>query len=128
MRSLLFDELRNSEIEAVFDYLEREADPSGLEGLYWIPLPKSLWNEIQLRGLKEEELEESGFKLSAEVGPGWVRFELLVRSGSLINTGGGPADERQVMFILNWADKMAGELKLHSCLPLVNSDQSRPLS
>jgi len=117
MRSILFDELRDSEIEAVTEYLERESRPSGLEGLYWIPIPKELWNETQHKGLKEEKLETSGFKLAAEVGPDWIRFELLVRSDSLINTGGGPADERQVMFILNWADKMARELKLHSCIP-----------
>lgn len=115
MRSILFDELRNSETEAVIEYLERESVPSGLEGLYWIPVPKELGNDIQ-KDLNEEN-EEVGLKLAVEVGPDWVRFELLLRSDSLINTGGGPADERQVMFILAWADKMARELKLHSCIP-----------
>lgn len=122
MRSILFDELNYTEIEAVTEYMEKEAIPSGLEGLYWIPLPEEFWNVIQHEGLKEEGREASGFKLAAEVGQEWVRFELLVRSGSLINTGGGPADSRQVMFILSWADKMARELNLQSCGSLENPE------
>lgn len=117
MRSLLFDELRATEVEAVTGYLDREAQASGLEGLYWLALPEDLWNESQFKGLKEEPaLAENGFRLAIEVGPDWLRLELLVRSDSLHNTGGGQADENQVIFALNWADEMAEELGLRACL------------
>jgi hypothetical protein len=113
MRSILLDELLEPEIDAVIDYLDRQARPSGIEGLYWLPLTRELWNETQLQGWEDESWTEGGdYRFAVEVGPAWVRFELLVRSESLLNIGGGQADERQALFVLRWADDMARKLNL----------------
>lgn len=118
MRSILLDELRAQEVAEVKEYLKTKAAPSGVEDLFWLDLPRDLWNENQIDGF-ESGLPEAAktFRLAVEVGQDWVRFELLVRSDSLHNIGGGQADERQVMFALKWADKMAMDLSLTSCLP-----------
>ncbi|MDR1044586.1 MAG: hypothetical protein LBP33_05635 [Candidatus Adiutrix sp.] len=113
MRSIFLDELLEPEIDAVTGYLDHQALPSGLAGLYWLPLARELWNETQIRGQKDESwVEGDGYRLAVEVGPAWVRFELLVRSESLLNIGGGQADERQALFVLRWADEMARKLNL----------------
>ncbi len=123
MRSILYDELVKPEVEAVTDYLERHSVPSGIENLYWLPLPKELWNRAQAQGQEEEGWgdDEGGYRLAVEVGTDWVRFELLVRSESLLNIGGGLTDERQSMYILRWADQMAQKLNLISCGPASGS-------
>ena len=119
MRSILLDELLEPEIDAVVDYLDRQAIPSGIQNLYWLPLERNLWNETQIQGLNDESwVEGDGYRFAVEVGPDWVRFELLVRSESLLNIGGGQADERQALFALRWADEMARKLNLMACTGL----------
>ena len=116
MRSILLDELLAPEIEAVTEYLTARAEPSGVEGLFWISLPPEMWNETQRAALAEAGQEGGdGFRLAVEVGPEWVRFELLVRTGGLLNIGGGPADDHQTLFAVRWADEMARKLNLVSC-------------
>lgn len=118
MRSILLDELLPKEVAAIKEYLMAKARPSGVEDLYWLELPKTQWNENQIACV-ESGLRDSpqSFRLAIEVGADWVRFELLVRSDCLHNIGGGQADERQALFTLNWANKMAVELNLVACLP-----------
>lgn len=117
MRSLVFDELLGSEIAAVLNYLNREALPSGVENLYWLALPRDLWNPAQIQAEGENVWADGeGYRAAIEVGRDWVRFELLVRSESLLNLCGGQADERQAVYILRWAGEMARELNLASSL------------
>ncbi|MDR2945222.1 MAG: hypothetical protein LBV79_00530 [Candidatus Adiutrix sp.] len=117
MRSIIFDELLASEIEAVRDYLEEKAIPSGVEDLYWIALERELWNETQSMALSEhqEGLMGDGYRLAVELGDQWVRFELLVRAEGVLNIGGGPTDEQQSLFVLRWANEMSAALGLSSC-------------
>ncbi len=110
MRSILIDELLAEEVTMVRNYLNRHAAPSGIEGLYWIPLERELWNEAQISAHRDEHEKEEArsFRFAVELGPDWVRFEMLVRSEGLRNLGGGQADRRQALFLLDWADKMQG--------------------
>ncbi|UQZ90137.1 hypothetical protein C4J81_13385 [Deltaproteobacteria bacterium Smac51] len=119
MRSILIDELLESEVIGVRDYLNRNAVASGIEDLYWIPLEESLWNETQTSAHHHEQegVEAHSFRFAVELGPEWVRFEMLVRSEGLRNLGGGQADERQSMFLLGWADEMARQLNLFASQP-----------
>ena len=121
------DELLPSEIEGIEAYLENKARPSGVDGLYWLNLPKELWNQGQLNGLSSDGREAAQeYRLAVELGPDWVRFELLVRSDTLGNLGGGPADESQVLFALRRAGRVAEELNLSMCLPPVRLSNCRP--
>lgn len=114
MRSILIDELSDEEVILVRDYLSRLAVPSGIEDLYWIPLDKDLWNAAQLAAHtdEQEKVEAQSFRFAVELGSDWVRFEMLVRSEGLRNLGGGQADQRQALFLLDWVDEMASRLNL----------------
>ena len=116
MRSIVFDELLDSEVEAVRGYLNERASVSGVEDLYWIKLDRELWNEGQITALSGHDGElADGCRIAVELGDDWVRFELLVRAEGVLNIGGGPADERQSLFVLRWANEMAARLGLPSC-------------
>ena len=119
MRSILFDELLSSEVEAVRDYLNEWAVPSGIDDLYWIRLDRELWNEDQIKALSDQDgVMGDGYRIAVELGGEWVRFELLVRAEGVLNIGGGPADERQTLFVLRWANEMAAKLSLPTCAAL----------
>jgi hypothetical protein len=115
VRSLVLDELTPREAAAVKDYLAARLEFSGVEGLHWLKLPGELWadrqREARARGLPGTE----SYRLAVELGPDWVRFELLVRAETLANPGGGQATAEQALFILEWADRMARELNLVTC-------------
>ena len=117
MRSILFDELLDFEIEAARNYLNQKAMPSGVNDLYWINLNRELWAEPQNRAWTDENMTE-GFRVAVELGPDWIRFELLIRAESLHNIGGGQANEAQALFVFRWANDMARQLNLISCLGL----------
>ena len=112
MRSILIDELQEAEVGLVRDYLNRHAQPSGLEGVYWIPLEETLWNETQKAARRDdvERVETGSFRFAVELGADRVRFEMLVRSEGLRNLGGGQADPLQSRFLLDWADEMVRRL------------------
>lgn len=84
MRSLVYDELLEPEIDSVLDYLDQEAVSSGVENLYWLFIPRDIWSPAQVQAQADEDWSEGeGYRTAIEVGPDWVRFELLVRSESL---------------------------------------------
>ena len=113
MRSLVLDELTTREAAAAEAYLAAQAELSGVEGLYWLKLPPDLWEKCQIQAHRSGTAES--YRLAVEIGPEWVRFELLVRSETLANHGGAQATPEQVLYVLNWADKMARELGLVTC-------------
>ena len=115
MRSLVLDELTPQEMAAVKGYLAARAEFSGVADLYWLKLPRELWADPQrqanARGLPGAET----YRMAVETGPDWARFELLVRAETLANPGSAQATAEQALFILEWADRMAGELGLLTC-------------
>ena len=115
MRSLVLDELTAREAAAVRAYLAAQAEFSGVEGLYWLELPPGLWAGNQNQAHANGVPGAGSYRLAVEAGPNWVRFELLIRSETLANPGGGQATAGQTLFVLDWADRMARELGLITC-------------
>jgi microcystin degradation protein MlrC len=115
MRSLLLDELTPREAAAARDWLAARAEFSGVEGLYWLRLPRGLWADRQRQAHAGGIPGAGSFRMAVEAGPAQVRFELLVRAETLDNPGGGQATAGQTLFILEWADRMARELGLLTC-------------
>ena len=115
MRSLILDELTPRELAAARSYLAAQAEFSGVEGLYWLELPPYLWGDNQVRAHAEGLPGTESYRLAVEAGKEWVRFELLVRSETLANAGSAQATPEQVIYILDWADRMARELELVTC-------------
>jgi len=113
MRSLVLDELTPREAAAAQAYLKAQAEISGVEGLYWLMLPRELWESRQIKA--QQSGEAQAYRLAVEAGPEWVRFELLIRSETLANHGGAQATAGQALYILDWADRMARELGFLTC-------------
>ncbi|MDR1084882.1 MAG: hypothetical protein LBP22_08490 [Deltaproteobacteria bacterium] len=111
MRSLLFDELRADEIEAIKNYLISSVMAGPIEGLFWVTLP----DEILTREQKDIKENAGPFKIAIELGKTWLKFELLIRTSSISNMGGGVLNIEQFLYIYNFANKLSETLNLTSC-------------
>lgn len=118
MRSIVLDELSASEIDYINGYLDINTAPSGLENIYWLTLDKELWAPIQLQAQAQNESDlpsqaqkENTFRMAVEVSSTWVRFELLIRTESIQNIGGGLANQDQSLFVLKFIEEMTSGFK-----------------
>jgi hypothetical protein len=76
MRSYYIDELLPGELERLVRRLESMELSTGMEGLYWLPVPASLLTPIR----KKHESECGPYVLALEILDEAVRLELLVRA------------------------------------------------
>lgn len=76
MRSYSIDELTTDDVETLRRRLDEMELGSGMEGLYWLPVPPTLLTPVQ-----EEHDDECGpFSMALELVEGALRMELLVRA------------------------------------------------
>jgi hypothetical protein len=104
---LSIDELLPEEIEKATEYLTDNAKKSPISDLFWYELP----GEILTKEQKEHVNHLGPLKIAIEVGKSSVRFELLVRSESLTNVGGGELTRSQIDYILNYSSKLINYIK-----------------
>ncbi len=110
MRQLLLDELSAQDVDRIHQWLADNADASRLEGVYWVDLPEDLLSHTQ-------RTADGGrpYSFAVEVGPDYVKLEFLVRSRySLHHPGTGFATASQRLFILEYSDRLLGELKVRT--------------
>ena len=125
MRALMLDELTTGEVTAVRAYLTAQAEFSGVDGLYWLTLPPDLWSDHQKEAHASGIPGSESYRLAVETGAKWVRFELLVRAETMTNPGSAQATTEQALYILGWADRMARELGLVTCVDLHPKEPGR---
>ncbi len=83
MRTYTIDQLEEGDIAAINSRLLDLELQAGLEGVYWLPVPKDM-----LTPLQTEHFEQCGpYCLALEVGPNAVHMELLVRGMGRISCG-----------------------------------------
>jgi hypothetical protein len=75
MRQLLMDEIPVKQMEEVNAYLKEKAEPSGLDKIFWLEVPRDILAPVQW-----EHQECGPHYLAIEVGKDFLKFELLVRS------------------------------------------------
>ena len=76
MRTYVIDDLRPQELEKITERLEIMGLSSGVEGLYWLPVPQRYLAPLQL-----DHLESCGpYALALELAPDGLRLELLTRA------------------------------------------------
>jgi hypothetical protein len=110
MRQYLIDEVSKADIEKIRSYLNSHADPSSLEGLYWLPLKSSL-----LRGIQVEHKTCQPYCVAVELGRDFVKFELLIRSRVRHNcTCSRYAVDEQREFIIGFAERLIEELGIRT--------------
>lgn len=105
MRQYLIDELDKGQIEQIAGYLKEHAQPSSVEGLFWVDLPDDLLAEVQYT---HENCKP--FCFSIEVGEDCVKLEFLIRSKQTLHCDCiRYASKAQRDFILGFAEKMLSE-------------------
>lgn len=105
MRQYLIDELGKSQMEQIVQYLEEHAQPSPVDGLFWIDLPDDLLAEAQYT---HENCKP--FCFSIELGEDYIKLEFLIRSKQTLHCNCIQyASKAQREFILGFAEKMLSE-------------------
>ncbi len=110
MRSYLIDEIGPSDMERIEEYLRENAIPSSIENLFWIQIPEELLTKQQI-----EHKECAPYMCAIELGRGWVKLELFVRSSkSLRCSCAGYCTERQRNFVIDYANRMISQLGIRT--------------
>jgi hypothetical protein len=108
MKQYVIDQLRTSDYEQIQGFLERTAEGTGVEGIYWVHLPVELYSKIQTEHSKCQP-----YYFAINLNWNDVSFELLIRSRQVIRCGCiAYATSPQRDYIIHFADRMIEELKL----------------
>jgi hypothetical protein len=107
LKILLIDELLDAEIKKAKEYLNSNTRKSPIDGLYWLELPEEILDNKQNNYKNKNE----PLKIAIEVGKNWVRIELLLRSESLTNIGGGELNDIQEKFLIIFYNSIIDYIK-----------------
>ena len=108
MRQILFDELTSGDASKLDKRLKEFASPSSMEGLYWVEIPKDLLDPGQF-----ETEKDYPFCFAVELGEDWVKFELLIRSlSNMQSLHIRYANQAQRKYILDLATNLIDELDI----------------
>jgi hypothetical protein len=107
LQILLIDELTNNEIKKCVEYLNLNTIKSPIEGLYWLNIPYHILTIEQNKLLKDN----IKFKIAIEITKKLIKFELLIRTETLDNFGGGNLTNKQFKYIYNFYNNLYIYLK-----------------
>lgn len=108
MRQYLIDEIPRPLMPKVEAYLGSKAQPSGLEQIFWLPLPESLLSPVQ-----RAHKACGPHYLAVETGRDFVKFEFLVRSRNRFRCECiAFATPEQEAFLLDFAKALIHDLEL----------------
>jgi hypothetical protein len=110
MRSYLIDELFPPDLEKVRGYLRTQADPSGLEDVFWVRMPDDLLTSTQY---SHDRCRPHVF--AVELGPSWVKIEFFVRSTSNMRcTCPGYCPPVQRDFVIRFGERLIEQLGIQT--------------
>ena len=108
MKQYVIDQLRESDFHQIKTFLDQNAEPASLDGIYWVNLPSGLYSVIQ-----SEHSKCQPFYFAVNLTWNDVAFELLIRSRQVIRCGCiAYANRQQRDYIIDFAERMLEELKL----------------
>ena len=106
MKQYVIDQLRESDYMKIKEYLEKYADETAVEGIYWVKLPENLYSTIQ-----KEHKSCQPYYFAVNLTRRLVSFEWLIRSRNVMRCRCiSYASESQRNFIINFADTMLDNL------------------
>ena len=76
MRAYVAEDLPADGCRRLADHLRQQGLASGLEGLFWLPVPEQLWTPLQ----RAHAASCGPYVVALEVAPTSLRLELLVRA------------------------------------------------
>jgi hypothetical protein len=108
MRQYLIDEIPKKEMERVRDYLAERTRATGLQGIFWLELPRDLLSPLQW-----EHADCGPHYLAIETGKDFVKFEFLVRGQNKFRCECIQyATPEQEAYLLRFAQTLIKELDL----------------
>ncbi len=106
MRAYLIDEISPTDMKKVRVFLEENAQPSSLEGIFWGHIPEDLLSERQY-----EHRSCRPHVFAIELGDAWLKMEFFVRAlHNMRCTCCAYTTRQQQDFILNFAHTMIRDL------------------
>lgn len=108
MRLYVIEDIIPEHMERIKNALNERGIESSLEDLYWLPTPKELLGAEQL-----EHPDCGPHQMALELGPSWLKLELLVRARAIIRCScisyASPALRAHMM---DWLDQLLRELDI----------------
>ena len=110
MISYLIDEIPHTDIRKLTAHLKETAMRSGMEALFWVPLPEDILSERQY---DHEACRPHVF--AVEIGKDWVKMEFFVRNLTNMRcTCSGYATPQQRDFIIRFAHTLIQDLGIRT--------------
>jgi hypothetical protein len=115
VRQYLLDEIARPDLPRVRQYLSEHATASSLADVWWVDLPEDLLSPEQFEHRQCRPYRVAVEVGEPEVGDGFVRFEMLIRSRETMRCAClGYATRPQRDFILSFADRLVEDLALRT--------------
>lgn len=108
MKQYVIDQLRERDFRKLEDYFKENTEAGDLPGIYWVPIPDSLYEDLQ-----QAHTDCQPFYFAVNLDLKSISFELLIRSRSRLRCGCIQyANQQQRDYILNYADGLFEKLNL----------------
>lgn len=108
MKQYVVDELRPADHEKIREFLNKKYGESVLDGLYWVPLEKSLYSQVQ-----RDHKQCQPFYIALNLEPNLLAGELLVRTQNRVRCDCiGYATDRQRNWLIALVDDLFAELDI----------------
>lgn len=108
MKYYLVDEISLADMDKIKGFLKENAIESGIEGLFWVKIPKDSLNDTQSR-----HMECQPYRFALETGNDWIKAELFIKSSYKIKCECSDyCTVRQKNFIIGFVENMIGELNI----------------
>jgi len=108
MKQYVIDQLRPADFESVKAYLDKNCNPSHVDGIYWVSLDQDILTDVQM-----EHSECHPFYFAVELEQNSMACEFLIRTQKTIRCSCmGYATEKQRNRIIRFADSVFDELDI----------------
>lgn len=108
MKQYLIDELRPDDYQKLKAHLDANYASPGFQGLYWLPLDPSMYEEVQ-----ENHIQCRPFYFAAELSPEGLTCELLVRTNKRVRCDCiRYATENQRNWLIHFVDAICDQLNI----------------
>ncbi|WP_296303577.1 hypothetical protein [uncultured Desulfovibrio sp.] len=109
MRAYLAEDLPPELCRRLADFARERGYASSLEGLFWLPVPESLWSPLQ----REHAARCGPYAVSLEIGEDFLRLELLVRACNRLHCDCvAPADSATRQALIDRLEELISECDL----------------
>ncbi len=108
MKQYVLDQLREGDFLKLEDYLNDNAEPGDLPGIYWVTIPEPLYEKLQ-----HEHSDCQPFYFAINLSRQAISFELLIRTRKRLRCGCiHYASPKQRDYVLTYADGLFEKLQI----------------